>query len=293
MKKVNNFKDIKKLIKKDDYNRPNDFGVEGVDHINVSLHSKSRLGKFLDPGYASFFEYPGLGKFRTILNLIYWLRDPSHNDNLRVCKRNTINSMMGKHNFKPLDNHKAISLYATYIRLLAREELVEEIKNLPDNISVLSYRIHADSGLRITTGYAIITIPIISELIKAIKEDREPDFKRFLNIVSTKEVGFLPPNISFGPKVEEDKEEDKPKKKRRRRRRRKNKISTDGDVSLVVDGDLTVTSDSFKIKESDTVKETTDGFNIDNGTSVVNLSPEGISTERKQQVVEGIEFENK
>lgn len=263
MKKVNNFKDIKKLIKKDDYNRPNDFGVEGVDHINVSLHSKSRLGKFLDPGYASFFEYPGLGKFRTILNLIYWLRDPSHNDNLRVCKRNTINSMMGKHNFKPLDNHKAISLYATYIRLLAREELVEEIKNLPDNISVLSYRIHADSGLRITTGYAIITIPIISELIKAIKEDREPDFKRFLNIVSTKEVGFLPPNISFGPKVEEDKEEDKPKKKRRRRRRRKAK----SDVNPLLQGE---------------VKETTDGFDIDNGTSVVNLSPEGISTERKE-----------
>lgn len=263
MKKVNNFKDIKKLIKKDDYNRPNDFGVEGVDHINVSLHSKSRLGKFLDPGYASFFEYPGLGKFRTILNLIYWLRDPSHNDNLRVCKRNTINSMMGKHNFKPLDNHKAISLYATYIRLLAREELVEEIKNLPDNISVLSYRIHADSGLRITTGYAIITIPIISELIKAIKEDREPDFKRFLNIVSTKEVGFLPPNISFGPKVEEDKEEDKPKKKRRRRRRRKAK----SDVNPLLQGE---------------VKETTDGFDIDNGASVVNLSPEGISTERKQ-----------
>lgn len=268
-KKVKSFKDIKKLMSQGDHNKPNEFGVELEDHINISLHSKFNLGKFLDPGYASFFEYPGLGKFRTSLNLVYWLRDPSHNDALRTCKRKAIINIIDKQNFKPLDNHKAILLHAKYLQVMKNDRIIKEIKDLPDGIKVLSYRIHPDSGLRITTGYALIVIPVMRALIHAVKNDIKPEYTQFLNVNALEEKGFIPHTIKFGILSEENPIE---KPKRRRRRRRKpvkgvtTTMNTRGKTMLDVDGDVIVTSE---------------GFILEGDVKRVTISPDGISTERK------------
>lgn len=171
------------------YNKPNRFKAEGIDHVNISVLSNNKLGRFLDPGYCINIDYPSIGKFRSILSLIYWLKSPDLDDKIRVLTGTKLNIYVREKSLKNkrLPNYPAILAFATWLKIKQRPDILEEIKNFPDDFTLLSYRVNAVSGIRIATGFAPRIVPIMEEIVLAVKEDREPNFDLF--VTNSKEAG--------------------------------------------------------------------------------------------------------
>lgn len=176
------------------YNKPNLFKEEGVDHINISSQSKLKLGRILDPSYCCNIEYPHIGTFKSALALGYWLRSKDLDDKIRKLAGQKLKSYVAEHNLynKRIVNYTAIIANAVWIQIKGRQDVLDYIKKLDPSLTILSYYTHKSSGIRITTNYAPMVVSISSEIIKAVKEDREPNFIQF---ATDKNVGmdFLEP----------------------------------------------------------------------------------------------------
>lgn len=178
------FKDLKKQFKSNAYyNAPNNAKKEGEDHINISIQSETRLGKLLDPAYLKTINYRYVGKFNSVLSLWYWVRSGTLDDNFRRLTGQKLkmfaeaNGVFG--NYVP--NFKAIIAKATWIKVKGYPNLLKEIKELDAGVKFYSYHVVKSSGLRICTNYAAMIIEVVEEIVKAVKEDREPNFALFVD----------------------------------------------------------------------------------------------------------------
>lgn len=196
MNKIDNFKDLCKVMQQRKYNKPNTYKKEGDDHINISLQSNLPIGQFLDPSYVYNFDTGIGGEFKSVLNLIFWLRSDPLDDGIRVMKRSQLMMLARSRRLKPIKNHLLILLYYTYQKVLSNEVQVANLKKLKDGVEVLSYKTDKKSNLRITNGNASIVCPVMTEVIAAIKEDREPNYSRFIDNPSKRgKTIYLPPPI--------------------------------------------------------------------------------------------------
>ena len=178
------FKELRKKFRASaPFNHPNSFGKEGEDHINISIQSETRIGKIFDPAYLKVINYKHIGKFNSVMSLWYWIRSSNLDDNIRrLTGRNLKIYAETKGIFnKFVPNFKAIIGQATWIKVRSYPNILKEIKELDPNIKIISYNIVKSSGLRITTSYAPLIIDIAELIIKAVKEDKEPDFTPFVD----------------------------------------------------------------------------------------------------------------
>ncbi len=175
------------------YNKPNLFNMEGQDHLNISGQSNCRLGRFLDPGYCLKFEYPHIGSFKSALSLGYWLRSKDLDDKIRNLNGPKLKRYVAEHNLynKRIPNYTAIIANAVWLRVKNDAEVLENIKTLDPSITLLSYYTNKTSGIRITTNYAPMVVAIATEIIKAVKENREPDFLQFATHKKHVKLDFL------------------------------------------------------------------------------------------------------
>ena len=188
------FKDLKKQFKANAYyNSPNNVGDEGVDHYNISIQSETRLGKLFDPAYLKTINYKHVGKFNSVLSLWYWVRSTNLDDNFRRLTGAKLklyaeaNGVFG--NYVP--NFKAIVAKATWTKIKGYPNVLKEIKDLDPNKKFYSYHIVKSSGVRICTNYAAMMIEIVEEIVKAVKEDREPNFSLFVDKPHVAGLDFL------------------------------------------------------------------------------------------------------
>ena len=161
------------------YNFPNSFKKEGVDHINISPMSETKLGKILDPSYVKVINYPGIGKFNSVINMWYWLRSTNLDDSIRRFDKRSLDNYK-KVNFDIfkvyVPNFKAIIGYGTWLKIKNNAPVLEEIKNLDDNIKFISYKVVKSTNIKISTSYAVIMNAVANAIVKAVKEGRDPDF---------------------------------------------------------------------------------------------------------------------
>lgn len=181
-RKKTSFKDLKKQIRPNEYyNHPNNFGEEGDDHLNISIQSKNFLGMLFDPAYLRTIHYPYIGKFSSVMSLWHWVRSADLDDNFRDLTGRRLkmyaeaNGTFGKY----VNNFKAIIAQATWIKIKTYPNVINEIKNFPDDFKFLSYHILSSSELRLCTNYAGLIIDIMTVITKAVKNDEEPNFDCF------------------------------------------------------------------------------------------------------------------
>lgn len=175
------------------FNKPNAYKGEEVDHVNISVLSKNRVGRFFDPGYCININYPFIGKFRSISSMMYWLKSPDRDDRIRTLTGTRLNKYIKENGLrnKKVPNYTAILAQATWLKLKARPDIIEEIKKLDDDFEFLSYRTNKVTGIRITTEFAPNIIPVVKEIISAVKDNREPDFDQFLTNKGMKGSWYL------------------------------------------------------------------------------------------------------
>lgn len=192
--KKTSLRDLKNQFKADAYfNHPNKFDDEGVDHINISIQSDTKLGKLFDPAYLKVINYPFIGKFNSVMSLWFWVRTSDLDDNMRRLTGHKLKSyaeskgVFGSY----VPNFKAIIAYATWIKIKNYPGVINELKQLPDSVKFLSYHIVKASGLRLCTNYAALMISIMDHIVKAVKNGEEPDFDCFVDSGSDNNLRYL------------------------------------------------------------------------------------------------------
>lgn len=157
------------------FNHPNSFGKEGVDHINISNTSKTQLGRVLDPSYYKTFTYPHLGGFKSVLNLWCWLKTEPLDDSIRKLTGHHLKSRLRGTSCAVI-HFKAIIAVATYEKLKSYPALIKQLKRLPDDVQFVSYYHPSGSAVRLCSGYAAVITEIANVIRQEIKTGREPDF---------------------------------------------------------------------------------------------------------------------
>lgn len=193
-RQIKSFAQLKSILKQKDFNRPNDFGVEGRDHINLHIASNTVAGRELRFNRENRFDYPLIGSFTSPLALEAWLKTNGEIDQLRYHSARDIETRMRSILKEPLENFRAIMLHALYTIAKNDASIRSNIKSLPDNIAVICYNTHKESGLRTSASIAPLLCPIVEEVIKAIKNDVEPEYEFYLvrgNKSCKVENGFL------------------------------------------------------------------------------------------------------
>lgn len=194
---------MESVFGKPSYLTPVKYGKEGQDHINIYSKSSTELGRFLDPASGFNFSYPIIGTFRSITGMLYWLKDPMHNDLFRTITEQSLHKVPKALKSVRLDNYSVILMRATMIRLERRPDLIRLIKEMSEDIDLLSYYMVGDMRVRITTPMANMVVPALTEVLKAIREDREPAYDAFATKPGTPEHGFLEGVYAFQTEVQE------------------------------------------------------------------------------------------
>ena len=176
------------------HRQPNNFGEEGVDHINININSKTRLGMLFDPSYCKKIYYPGIGSFNSVSSLWYWLKSKTLDDRIRTLRRvMLVNHIRDNADnfYHRVPNFKAIIGQATWIKVTTDPKARALIKELPDDVKFLSYHTLASTKLRICSNYANLMVDVCTEIVTAVKQDREPDFTKFCDHAVHEKLGFL------------------------------------------------------------------------------------------------------
>ena len=180
------------------FQSPNTFGAEGVDHCNISHTSATHLGRVLDPSYRRAFSYPHIGKFSSVLNLWYWIKHSPQNDKLRTCTHNEIRRITSAENLTSIHvvNFKAIIGLATYWKLMCFPNLVEEIRS-SEPVRLLSYYHPKRCVIRVSKPHASVMVPICDYVLTCVRENREPDFTEFDPKIRGKSSFYLDNFLKF------------------------------------------------------------------------------------------------
>lgn len=118
---------------------PSESDVEGVDYLNISKHSILDLGKELNPGYGFKFSSP-FGKAGSVRNLMEYIVTPNYPiEVLRKTKLtlSDINRLPKKK--VNVTNYWAIVACSILSRIKEDEQLLDKLKQLPDNIKITSF----------------------------------------------------------------------------------------------------------------------------------------------------------
>lgn len=188
------FKDLREQFKKSAYyNRPNDFGVDGEDHINIWINGETKLGRILDPVYLKTINYNYIGKFASVQNLWFWLRTPSMDDSIRRMNARALRAYIQSQGirFRHVPNFKAIIGSATWYKVKGYWHIIKELKNLDPSIKFLSYYTMKSSGLRVATSYSAMMIEIADIIRDAVQKGVEPDFTPLCDVPSKTRLRYL------------------------------------------------------------------------------------------------------
>lgn len=181
------------------YKTPNQYTEEGVDHINIQLSSMLPVGRFLDPGYRMVFDYPFIGRFSSILTLGYWLKLAVKEDEVRFLGGSKLSTYVKSKELKckNITNYSAIIAKATWIKLQKRPEMIKAIADLPTSVAILCYTTNKVSGVRLISNVAPLVVPVMTEVIAAIRENREPDYTLLANRPKKDKYEYLEGCLTF------------------------------------------------------------------------------------------------
>ena len=157
---------------------PNDYGQDGVDHINVSHDAHTHLGRLLDPTYVKVFEYPYIGKFCSVRALWGWLTHFPTDDSYRRAGKKEMARLFSYQTDTTVyvPNFIAIIAYATWLKLVDDKKAMEDFKRLYKEKDFLSYTIPARCVVRVKNGHSDLLMSCLAAIAKSLEKGGEPDF---------------------------------------------------------------------------------------------------------------------
>lgn len=157
---------------------PNDYGQDGVDHINVANDAHTHLGRVLDPNYVRVFEYPHLGKFCSVRALWGWISHFPTDDKYRRASKKDLARMMTQQVEQSIyvPNFLAIIAHATYLKLLSDPKAMEDFKRLYNELDFVSYTTPARCVVRVKNGHSDTLMACLKAIHEEVSKGGTPDF---------------------------------------------------------------------------------------------------------------------
>ena len=173
---------------------PNKYIGDGIDHILIAFTSTTELGKQLRKGYPSKFRHPILGRFLSIENFWMFITSDERDERMRFMKTGVLNTFYTQCTPKCIVNISAIIANALWLVISQNKELCDELKNseLPfDLYGKFNKSVNDNTVIIKRPRYAAAYIHAVTEIRKALKENREPDFSKLYSDKSISEAEAL------------------------------------------------------------------------------------------------------
>lgn len=162
-------------------------GSDGVDHINIYSKAKTDLGLALALSCPLSFRHSVFGKFKSVESFWFYLRTTERDDRIRTMSGGSLRKFAGKLKQQRVVNFCAIFMDANWQKVKQFPEIENEMRD-----SVLPFEMYYTyrrvNGVRIRPTYAHWMISGFEEIRKALKENREPDFRWLMD---NKNIGLL------------------------------------------------------------------------------------------------------
>lgn len=155
---------------------------DGVDHINITRGSDSKLGQMLSLDYARHWNHPILGPFQSLNTLWFFLRAKHKTDAIRDMHGNALKSFIerrcgGTAGF--IANFRAVMMDSAYQRIKSCPEIAKAL--FESTLPFDCYRTIPESGIRIRFKHSLWFVGGYEEIRKALQEGRDPDFKLLMD----------------------------------------------------------------------------------------------------------------
>lgn len=178
-----------KRFVKEDPNKPvahktavTDWKGDGVDHININSNGVTNIGRFLSHDNNYGFVHPKLGRFASSRSFWLWLKSKERDDRLRTKVGAAAYNIFKNCSYRNVPNSRAIMLESDYQKLLQYPAAVDEL--ISNDLPLDNYFFDRDSELKIPrrpSNYYWL-VEGWEEIRRAIKEKREPDFTKWLDV---------------------------------------------------------------------------------------------------------------
>lgn len=178
---------------------------DGLDHINIYERSTVELGQALAHGNKLGFNHSIFGSFGNIEAFWHYIQSNERDDRIRQMKNETLKDFAKQLTRSKVTNFRAIIIDANYQRIKQYKEIVAEMIQSELPFDCYYYN---QSDIRQRHQYSIWLIQGFEEIRKALKENREPDLSRFLDVENSEIYQFVVPAY-LRNKLNKKKEEEK------------------------------------------------------------------------------------
>lgn len=157
-------------------------GEEGIDHINVSRHSRTELGKLLAMESPLSVEVPGLGAFASIAGLWYFLSNPYDSKYIQLPGAAVYNHGRKCEKHPKLEaRSRLVVAYAVWLMVQKYPDIQRALCELPPGVGIDCYSVKYRnqkpelSRMHYSTWY----VYVINQIREALKGGAVfPDFSR-------------------------------------------------------------------------------------------------------------------
>lgn len=154
---------------------------DGGDHINIGVSAFTELGKGLNFGSKISFRHSIFGHFENVECFWHYLRSEDRDDRIRGLTGIALTKFMKNVNKVQHINFRAMILDAHYQRIYQNDFLYNEI--IASTLTFDCYHVN-EAGIRIRPSHYKWLIQGLEEIRKALKENREPDYRPFMDNVN-------------------------------------------------------------------------------------------------------------
>lgn len=166
---------------------------DGVDHINIGHAAKTEIGKALNHSSMITLNHSKFGKFSSIQSFWHYIQSEERDDRIRTLTGQMLMKFIKNLTTTRVVNFRAIILDANYQRIIQHDRFLNDLKE--SELPLDCYFVN-ESGVRIRPPYFKWLNIGLEEIRLALKEDREPDFKRFMDRPDVDIYHFVLPGSS-------------------------------------------------------------------------------------------------
>ena len=192
------FKELRSNI--DPKPSPMSRGVDGVDHINIGDQAETQLGRLLSLTKVRSIQHPQLGNFSSIQSLWSFVRSVEQDDRTRTLHGKKLLNFSHRMGSRRVINFTAI-IAAIYVNVIENEAELKALL-IENKLPFDYYDTVNEVGLRVRKKFEHWLVPIITDISKALKEDKNP-MDVALNMRDNKSKPIFYDAI-VGMKMEED-----------------------------------------------------------------------------------------
>ena len=165
--------------------------VDGVDHINISVSGKTKLGQALAFEANQRMIHPILGPFNCLTGYWCYIKSESRRPVYRSKPAKSCQYIAKQHNDTRdnIPNFKALIASGIYYKIISDETLKQMV--IDSSLPFMMYYVNNQKDKNLKTGKEIVyevkvpqkfstwIIPAFEEIRSALKEGREPDIDQF------------------------------------------------------------------------------------------------------------------